>query len=137
VPVLATKKPSRSSKPKHRPDEFAVFYAAYPRADDPADAAKAWDSIQPEDSDIEAISRLLARFGGKRLSRDMAVHCKAPGAWLRARRWESTDPFPGLTIATRMASNTVSFTTDPRPQVEDTLQSRADKMRRELQGGIR
>ncbi len=85
--------------PKHRPSEFREFYAAYPRADDPGDAVRAWDSMRPDDGDIEAMARCLARFGGKRLGRELASRCKSPGAWLRARRWESTDPFPGLTIA--------------------------------------
>ncbi len=89
----------KASPPKHRPAEFKAFYASYPRADDPADAARAWDSVKPDEAEIELIGLCLVRFGGRRLPNDLASRCKAPAAWLRARRWESTDPFPGLTIA--------------------------------------
>ena len=91
-------KPGKLPPPKHKPTEFKAFYAAYPRRDNPRDAAAAWDSVKPDDDDIDAINRSLSRFGGKPLSKEQAARCKQPGAWIRARRWESTDDFPGLTL---------------------------------------
>jgi hypothetical protein len=99
--VQAADKSSKLPLPKHKPTEFRAFYAAYPRRDNPRDAAIAWDSVKPDEEEIDAIGQSLSRFGGKRLSKDQASGCKQPGAWLRARRWESTDPFPGLTVLAR------------------------------------
>jgi len=89
---------SKIPPPKHEPEAFRRFYQLYPRHDNPGDAAKAWQSGAPSPDDITAIFAALKPFENCKLTADETTKVKAPGPWLRARRWESEAPFPGLQI---------------------------------------
>jgi hypothetical protein len=122
--------PRKPALPKHEPAAFHEFYLAYPRADDPADASRAWDSVQPDAAAITSIMDCLRRFGGKRLSKELAVKCKAPGAWLRSTRWTATDPFPGLTIeqGSNGSSMPVGASGNPNGTTGGTIEDQYDSM---------
>jgi len=85
--------------PKHEPEAFRRFYLLYPRRDNPADAAKAWQSQKPSTSEIDLIFGALRPFENRKLTTQEQSRVKAPAAWLRARRWEVDAPFPGLQIS--------------------------------------
>jgi hypothetical protein len=72
---------------------------------------------------------ILKPFEGKRVAKELAKSVKSPGPWLRAERWKSTDPFPGLSIAKERA---LADSNGKAPPIDD-LQARKEKSRANLE----
>jgi hypothetical protein len=80
-------------KPRGRktyPEAFERFWAAYPRKDDKADAAKAWETHVPAE-DADAVIAGAARYAAD--PNRAPGYTKLPGTWLRAGSWEN-GPLP-------------------------------------------
>lgn len=76
-----------SGKPKGEPAGFADWYAAYPRHEARADAAKAYRQVTAAGADpgvlLDAASAFAASPAGQ-----AGKFCPLPASWLRAGRWD-------------------------------------------------
>lgn len=76
-----------ASMPKHEPERFTGFWQLYPRHEQRAKAAKAWDRLNLSGKEIDDLARGLQWF----LSSEMwqkGIGVPYASTWLNQRRWE-------------------------------------------------
>lgn len=87
--LLPAAKPPRGGR-KTYPEAFERFWDVYPRRDDKADAAKAWQAAL-RNASAEEITAGAARYRDD--PNRTPAYTKLPGTWLRAGSWEN-GPLP-------------------------------------------
>ena len=74
-------------------DDFARFWAAYPRRVGKQDALKAWQKLKP---DAELVAQMIATLGWQvnqpQWQKDDGQFVPYPASWLRAGCWDD-EPF--------------------------------------------
>ena len=70
-------------------DRFRIFYDAYPRKRKPADARKAFKSLNPDDALLQTIlAAIEVAKGSHEWRKDGGQFIPYPASWLRAEQWE-------------------------------------------------
>jgi len=83
--LSATKAQTATTSARGR-DEFAIFYAAYPKKEDRADAERAWKSTFRKRPPLDVIlAAIEAQKKGDKWTRG---YIKAPASWLRKGAWD-------------------------------------------------
>lgn len=90
-PIAPQEEAKRNSKsvPKHKPERFEAFWAAYPRGEARSEAVREWDKLKADDETLDVMALALR----EQLKSEMWRQGKGiPYAvrWLRNRRWEDT-----------------------------------------------
>lgn len=95
-PPKAPRKGARSKKelnPRHLPDVFARFWAAYPRHENIVAAIRAWDKLAP---DLELCRVMSTALVNQRRSeqwlKDGGQFIPQPATWINGHRWEDEPP---------------------------------------------
>ncbi len=96
----APKEPKPPKAPKKTDlvmEDFEKFYSIYPRREAPADAKKAWKSIEPDDELFKTIMEAIktATIVNKWNDPANRTFVPLPATWLRAERWKDDLPNPG------------------------------------------
>lgn len=79
----------KKKPPTPLPPGFEKFWEAYPRKTAKADAVKAWEKIEPDDSLQGAILKAVARqTTWPQWAKDEGEYVPYPASWLNGRRWE-------------------------------------------------
>lgn len=75
------------SSPTWRPEDFERFWDAYPRHADRRKAVRAWDTLRPDDTMLERMSRgLYIQLSSPMWKRGIGI--PYPATWLNGARWE-------------------------------------------------
>ncbi len=74
------------------PDDFAAWYAQYPRKKARADALKAWKAIAAPRPTVDEL--IAACAGLRKLPKHEEKFIPYPASWIRDRRWEDESPDP-------------------------------------------
>lgn len=97
-------------RPKHDPEAFDIFWAAYPRKDDLAASVKAWNRLKPSRGVCRIMYDALKQHKRSRQwTKDSGQYIPTFATWLKGQKWRNQ----GVDLAMFPREDAGGWTIDP------------------------